>query len=75
MTSLYLNMFGYDDDDLNQECMRCAQDPTVNIMITLDKSQSNSVMRKRSSRPTGEAAWISPHVLGDRAQFIIYRST
>ena len=46
MTSLYLNMFGYDDDDLNQECMRCAQDPTVTTVITLDKSQSNSVHEK-----------------------------
>ena len=39
-TSLYLNMFGYDDEDLNNECMRCASDPTVTTVITLDKSQS-----------------------------------
>lgn len=28
-TSLYLNMFGYDDDEVNEQCMRCAKDPTI----------------------------------------------
>jgi hypothetical protein len=45
-TSLYLNMFGYDDDDLNQQCMRCAGDPSVTTVITLDKSQSGSAHEK-----------------------------
>jgi hypothetical protein len=39
-TSLYLNMFGYDDEELNAECMRCASDPSVTTVITLDKSQA-----------------------------------
>lgn len=39
-TSLYLNMFGYDDEELNAECMRCARDPSITTVITLDKSQA-----------------------------------
>jgi len=46
VTSIYLNMFGYDDDDLNAECMRCAADPSVTTVITLDKSQAGSVHEK-----------------------------
>jgi hypothetical protein len=45
-TSLYLNMFGYDDDDLNTQCMRCAQDSSVTAVITLDKSQSGGAHEK-----------------------------
>jgi hypothetical protein len=44
--SLYLNMFGYDDDELNGECMRCAEDPTVTTVITLDKSQAGGQHEK-----------------------------
>jgi hypothetical protein len=39
-SSLYLNMFGYDDEELNDECMRCAEDTSITTVITLDKSQS-----------------------------------
>jgi hypothetical protein len=44
--SLYLNMFGYDDEELNQECMRCAEDPSVTTVITLDKSQAGGQHEK-----------------------------
>jgi hypothetical protein len=40
--SLYLNMFGYDDDELNGILMDKVRDPHVTVMITLDKSQSSS---------------------------------
>ena len=46
-TSLYLNMFGYDDEDLNDQCMRCAEDVTITTVVTLDKSQAGSVHEKR----------------------------
>jgi hypothetical protein len=46
MTSLYLNMFGYDDDELNAECMRCADDPSITTVITLDKSQAGGQHEK-----------------------------
>jgi len=45
-TSLYMNMFGYDDDELNDQCMRCARDATITTVITLDKSQAGSVHEK-----------------------------
>jgi hypothetical protein len=45
-TSLYLNMFGYDDDELNDECMRCAEDVSVTTVITLDKSQAGGQHEK-----------------------------
>ena len=44
--SLYLNMFGYDDDELNAQCMRCARDGSVTAVITLDKSQAGGVHEK-----------------------------
>ncbi len=44
--SMYLNMFGYDDDELNNECMRCAGDPSITTVITLDESQSGGIHEK-----------------------------
>jgi hypothetical protein len=43
--SLYLNMYGYDDDALNNECMRCAGDPSITTLITLDQSQAGGLTR------------------------------
>ncbi len=44
--SLYLNMFGYDDDELNAIIMKKVMDPTVTVVITLDKSQSGGAHEK-----------------------------
>jgi hypothetical protein len=44
--SLYLNMFGFDDDELNQILMDKALDPSVTMLITLDKSQANGTHEK-----------------------------
>jgi hypothetical protein len=44
--SLYLNMFGYDDDELNEIIIQKALDPTVTMLITLDKSQSGGAHEK-----------------------------
>ena len=41
--ALYLNMFGYDDEELNAECMRCAVDRSIATVITLDKTQAGGV--------------------------------
>jgi len=38
--SLYLNMFGFDDDELNEILMAKVLDPHVVMLITLDKSQA-----------------------------------
>ena len=42
-TSLYLNMFGYDDDELNDILMAHAVNPNITMMITLDRSQAGGV--------------------------------
>ena len=45
--SLYLNMFGYDDDELNTLVMGIVHDPHITCLITLDKSQAGGVHEKR----------------------------
>jgi hypothetical protein len=45
--SLYLNMFGFDDEELNDILMEKAHDPNVAMLITLDKSQAGGVHEKR----------------------------
>lgn len=40
--SLYLNMFGYDDKELNEILMAKVMDPHITMLITLDKSQAGS---------------------------------
>jgi hypothetical protein len=45
--SLYLNMFGYDDEALNDLVMGIAHDPHITCLITLDKSQAGGVHEKR----------------------------
>ena len=44
--SLYLNMFGYDDAELNDILMAKALDPHVTMMITLDQSQAGGQHEK-----------------------------
>jgi hypothetical protein len=44
--SLYLNMFGYDDDELNEILISKAMDPNITVMITLDKSQASGKTEK-----------------------------
>jgi hypothetical protein len=45
--SLYLNMFGYDDQELNDIIMAKAMDPGITMLITLDKSQSGGKAETR----------------------------
>ena len=44
--SLYLNMFGFDDDELNNIIMQQVLDPTITVLITLDQSQAGGVHEK-----------------------------
>lgn len=44
--SLYLNMFGFDDSELNNIVMQKALNPAVTMLITLDKSQAGGVHEK-----------------------------
>jgi hypothetical protein len=64
-TSLYLNMFGYDDDELNQECMRCAEDPSITTVITLDQSQAGGKHEKAilDSDVSKDPAAFNTHVV------------
>lgn len=45
--SVKMNMFGYDDDQLNQLLLGLAQDPTVMVQVTLDRSQAGGVAEKK----------------------------
>lgn len=68
--SLYLNMFGYDDNELNDIIMKLIHDPTVLTMITLDKSQSGGKHEKQlldSDAAQDPAAYNAHIVVGQSA--------
>jgi hypothetical protein len=44
--SLYLNMFGFDDDELNEILKKIALDKTITMLATLDKSQGGGTHEK-----------------------------
>src|ERR1700689_2938288 len=44
--SLYLNMFGFDDDELNEILKKIATDPTITMLVTLGKSQAGGKHEK-----------------------------
>src|SRR3984893_14802113 len=44
--SLYLNMFGFADDELNDILMKIAVDKTITMLVTLDKSQAGGKHEK-----------------------------
>jgi hypothetical protein len=45
--SLHLNMFGYDDEELNAIIMGIVHNPDVLVQITLDKSQAGGVHERK----------------------------
>jgi hypothetical protein len=45
--SAYLNMFGFDDDELNTAVMAAVEDPQITTVITLDKSQAGGVHERQ----------------------------
>jgi len=44
--SVKMNMFGYDDDDLNKVLMGLVQNPAVMVQVTLDKTQASCPTEK-----------------------------
>jgi hypothetical protein len=44
--SVKMNMFGYDDEDLNSVLMGLVQNPSVMVQVTLDKSQASGAHEK-----------------------------
>jgi len=70
--SLYLNMFGYDDNELNDILMAKAHDPNITMLITLDKSQAGGTHEKAlldadRAAPDGLAAFNTHFVIGQSA--------
>jgi hypothetical protein len=70
--SLYLNMFGYDDDELNQILFAKAMDPNVTMLVTLDRSQAGGKHEKAlldadQATPDGLAAFNTHFVIGQSA--------
>lgn len=65
--SLYMNMFGYDDDELNALIMKKVMDPSVTVVITLDKSQAGGAHEKKlldADRQQALAAFNTHFTLG-----------
>jgi hypothetical protein len=60
--SVKMNMFGYDDDQLNQILDSLVKNPTVMVQVTLDRSQASGAHEKailssdEANDPTGYAA-------------------
>jgi hypothetical protein len=68
--SLYLNMFGYDDDDLNDVIMGIVHDPSITCLITLDKSQAGGAHERRlldSDAAQDPVAFNTHFVIGQSA--------
>ena len=68
--SLYLNMFGFDDDELNGIVMAKALDPKVTMLITLDKSQAGGQHEKvllNSDIAKNPSAFNTHFVIGQSA--------
>jgi hypothetical protein len=67
--SLYLNMFGYDDQELNNILMEKVHDPNITMLITLDKSQAGGTHEKAlldadRASPDGLAAFNTHFAIG-----------
>jgi hypothetical protein len=68
--SLYLNMFGFDDAELNNILMTKALDPAVTMLITLDQSQAGGVHEKAllaADQKYNLAAYNTHFVVGQSA--------
>jgi hypothetical protein len=68
--SVKMNMFGYDDDDLNKVLLGLVQNPSVMVQVTLDKSQSGGVHEKEiltSDMAQDAKGWANDVVIGDSA--------
>ena len=69
-SSIYLSMFGYDDEELNDIVMSKLADTTIKVMITLDKTQAGGVHERKiiaSDMAQNPAAWNNSVVIGRSA--------
>ena len=68
--SLYLNMFGFDDSELNNILMEKALNPAITMLITLDLSQAGGVHEKallEADQKYNLAAYNTHFVIGQSA--------
>ena len=68
--SVKMNMFGYDDDDLNTVLIGLVQNPSVMVQVTLDKSQSGGAHEKAilaSDMAQDAAGCANDFVVGESA--------
>jgi len=68
--SVKMNIFGYDDDDLNNVLMGLAQNPSVMVSVTLDRSQASSPTEKAilsSDAGQDRVGFANDFVVGDSA--------
>ncbi len=68
--SLYLNMFGYADDELNDILIKIAKDDTITMLVTLDKSQAGGKHEKaliEKFMATDKAAFNTHVAIGQSA--------
>jgi hypothetical protein len=69
--SVKMNMFGYDDDQLNQILVGLLHDPNVMVQVTLDKSQATGVHEKailQSDAAANPAGYAADFAVGQSAQ-------
>ena len=69
-TSLCLNMFGFDDQELNDILMANAKDPNITMLVTLDRSQAGGVHEKAildADLATNAAAYNTHFAIGQSA--------
>jgi hypothetical protein len=68
--SAYLNMFGYDDEELNDLVMAVAEDPHATAVYTLDTSQARGAHEKKildSNAAKDPAAFNAHFAIGQSA--------
>jgi len=66
--SVKMNMFGYDDDDLNTVLMGLVQNPSVVVQVTLDKSQASGAHEKAiltSDTAQDAQGWANDFAVGE----------
>jgi hypothetical protein len=66
--SVTMNMFGYDDDDLNNVLMSLVKNPSVMVQVTLDKSQASGAHEKTilgSDMAQDVQGWANDFAVGE----------
>src|SRR5579863_6509259 len=68
--SVKMNMYGYDDDQLNAALMSLVQNPSIMVQVTLDKSQASGPAEKTilgTDSAQNAAGFANDFVVGESA--------